>query len=439
MTTDKSEVARSICADIKHICKAFGNRNAGSEGEKQTAEYFADRLTSCADEVKTETFKVNPNAFKGWIAVSVTSALMGIVAYFFSSAVAILLFLVSLIPIICEYYLYKRAFDPLFKEEQSVNVTAVKKCAGETKRRIYFTANMDAAYENGVKYRFGGIMLLAIIIFDFIGGFYYLAISIARWVLVGGVGASIASGYMLYVGLAGLVFVIPLFTSYFMNERKRVVDGANVNLSGCFVAVNAIQALKNVELQNTEVGVILTGSGACGLRGAKAWCTAHKDEVDAENTVFVSLSTLRELGSLNVNSSEMVFSVKSDKDAVKLVLEGANRAGLNCSNHKIPFGATDSAVFNQTGFKSAGIVAVNKQLPDYYNTRYDSYDNLSEECLAESYGLVLEIINAYSGEDVLQVAQSKGIISDDADNALPQSEENTAGETSGNELDNEQI
>ena len=33
-----------------------------------------------------------------------------------------------------------------------------------------------------------------------------------------------------------------------------------------------------INLENTEVGVILTGSEEAGLRGAKAWTAAHQDE-----------------------------------------------------------------------------------------------------------------------------------------------------------------
>lgn len=400
MITDKNEVAGKICADIKHICKSFGNRNSGDEGEKRTAEYFSEELSQCADEVKNEQFRVNPSAFTGWIPLSVTSALLGIVAYFFSSLVAILLILVAVFPIIFEYLLYFKVLDPLFKEKQSSNVTALKKCSGERKKTIYFVANMDANYENSIKYRLGGVMLIAILVLDMIALLYFTAITIARWVLVGDLGASIASGEMLYAGLAGLIFVPSIYSSYFIFSKKIVVDGANNNLTGCFVASNVLSALKDTEFESTDVGVILTGSGAVGLRGSQAWCDAHGDEIDKENTVFISLSTLRELASLNANSNEINGLARCDKALNKIVLSSAKNLGLKCSNHSVPLEATDCATFSRRGFKSTGICAINVNLPDYYHTRYDSYDNLSGECIAECYALALEIVKNYSGEDV---------------------------------------
>ncbi len=406
--TDKYGVAEQICADIKTVCKTYANRNAGSEGEKNASQYFAQRLAACADDVKTETFKVNPNAFSGWITASVTCAMMGIVAYFFSAMVSILLFIVAAIPFLLQFVMYKRTLDPLYKEAESQNVTALKKCSGERKRTVFFVANVDAGFENCVKYRLGGVMMITVIVFDFIGVTYYVALAVARWILTGGLGAGIAQGIMLYPALAGLVFTAPLFLTYFMKGRKTVVDGANNNLSGCFIAVNALETLAGVQLENTDVGVIISGSGAVGLRGAKAWCDAHKDEFDKDSTVFIALSTLRELKSLNVNSTEMSGLVKSDKEISRLILRSADNAGVKCSNHKIPFDATDSSAFTQAGFKSAGIIAINSKLPDYYYTRYDSYDNLSQECIAECFGLTLEILKLYSKEDALNSIAEEG-------------------------------
>lgn len=392
VTRDKTEVASGICADVKHVCKTFGCRNAGSDGERQAAEFFADRLSICADSVDMQEFEVHPNAHTGWIAVSVTCILLGISAYFFSTMVALLLFIVGAIPVVFQYILNKRMLDPLYKVQTSQNVTALKKCSGEVKRRLYFVANMDACFEDSIKYRLGGVMQIATLVLDAIGVIYFAVLSIARWASVGGVGASIAEGWALYAGLAGLAFVFPIFTSYFVKSTKTVIDGANGNLSGCFVAESVLSSLQDVQLENTEVGVILTGSGAVGLRGAMAWCEANGNKIDKQNTLFVSLSTLRELGSLNVNTSELSGSVRNDSKAVDLVLKAATDAGVKCSSGSIPFGATDSAVFSANGFKSVGIVAINRKLPDYYNTRYDSYDNMSEECIAECYHLAMNIV-----------------------------------------------
>ncbi|MDE7372699.1 MAG: M28 family peptidase, partial [Clostridia bacterium] len=189
--------------------------------------------------------------------------------------------------------------------------------------------------------------------------------------------------------------------------NKVISPGANNNLTGCFVASCVLHALKDIELKNTEVGVIVTGGGACGLRGSKAWCELHAGEADKDNTAFIVLNSLRELGSLNVTGNDMYGLVRGDKGIASLVQGSANSLNLKCSNHRIPFEASDSATFRQSGFKSGCITATNLKLPEYFYTRYDSYDNLSEECIGECYALALEIVKQFSGEELGIVWETK--------------------------------
>lgn len=82
-----------------------------------------------------------------------------------------------------------------------------------------------------------------------------------------------------------------------MWNEKRVVDGANDNLTGCYMGIAILKALKDegIELENTEVGVILTGSEEAGLRGSKAWCEAHQGEFQDVPTFIVSYDTIHDL------------------------------------------------------------------------------------------------------------------------------------------------
>jgi len=401
---NNNRVAHEICESIKDTCKTYKDRCAGSESEALVSGFFAERAGNSCDEVSVEEFKVHRGAHYGWIPISVTAVILGIAAYFFSPMITLLLIVIAAVPLVFQYLLKNRMLDPLFKESVSKNVTAVKHCSGEKKRTLYFVANVDAGMENCVKYRCGGIMFFVIVIFDIIGLLYYAALSVARWIFVGGIGAEIAEGVLLYMGLAGIIFVIPLVLTYFTESRRIVTDGANSNLSGCFTALKTLEALKDVKLENTDIGVIFTGSGSVGNRGAKAWCDKHAAEIDKENTTFICLSTLRELKSLNVSGSEL--GRKNDKETVALVLDCAKNAGLSLKSSSLPIVATESVAFRDKKLKSVGIFGVNKNLPEYYHTRYDSYDNLSEECIAAGFGLALEIINGFSGEKIFAGSDS---------------------------------
>ena len=80
----RDEVAAKARDNIADICERFGARDAGSEGEKQTAEYFEGRLKAVCDDVKTEKFSVAPDAYFAWASIVASLALLSFVTYFFS-------------------------------------------------------------------------------------------------------------------------------------------------------------------------------------------------------------------------------------------------------------------------------------------------------------------------------------------------------------------
>lgn len=395
--TQKEIRAKEICDDIKFVCSQFGTREAGGEGERRVAEYMSEQLSSCAENVRVESFKVYPNAFMGWIYISSTCMLLAYAAYFFSCMVSVLLSICAIIPFVFQFVLHKRFFDPLYGEKTSSNVTAIKPCGGERKKGIYLVANIDASHEWTLNYKFGGTAAFAIILSFVLGIIYVVAISVARWILVGELGARIAQSSMLYAGAAGGIFLPSFFAMYFIINTKRVVSGANENLSGCEIALKVVQSLKDVQYENCEVGVILTGSGMVGLRGAKAWCDAHSSEFDKDNSVFICLNTLREDECICANTKDLNGLVKSDGDVVNMLVEGAKVSGVHCEKG-VRLGASDSAVFTQNGFKSATLTAVEKKPAYYLHTRYDNPDNISEKCISECFATVMMTIENYANE-----------------------------------------
>ena len=60
-------------------------------------------------------------------------------------------------------------------------------------------------------------------------------------------------------GLCGLVFVPFFVLIAFTYNPRRVVDGANDNLSGCYMGITVLREMERlgVVLENTEMGVIL--------------------------------------------------------------------------------------------------------------------------------------------------------------------------------------
>ena len=398
----KKEAAEYMVSEITHICKDFEKRDPGSKGEQQACEYMADVLKNeCGCErADVESFKENPGSFFGWIYFTITFVLAAVAISFFYPLVSIILIVVGLLIVFMQFGLYKKFIDRFFPEKTGHNVTAVKSCKGEVKRRIFFNGHPDAAWEWPVNYKLGGVGFEGHAVICGIGAVYYLVISIMLVAKNGLEYVSFDADETLgLLRLIGLVFVPFLIGLYWMWTLNRVVDGANDNLSGCYMGIAILKALKEegIEFENTEVGVILTGSEEAGLRGAKAWCAAHKGEFDDVPTFIFSYDTIHDPKYLMTNYRDLNGTVKADKDVSDLFMEAAKELDISCKKGWVPplGGATDSAAFAQAGFRATGVTGLNHKLEDYYHTRRDTYDNMNEQGLADCFAISVKALEMF--------------------------------------------
>ena len=398
----KSKAADYIIDEITHVIKTCGKRDPGSEGEKKSCEYMAKVLEKdCGcEDVKVEGYEVAPRAFYGWIYFTMTFVLLAIAAFFFIPVVSIPLIIAGFAIVLIQFGVYKKLLDPLFKKKTSHNVTAVKKCKGEVKRRIVFNGHPDATWEWPVNYALGGVGFEGHAILAIGGALYYLVISI-MYVVKHGIAPAMPdlADPLVKAGLWGLLFVPFAIGLFFMVNYKRVVDGANDNLTGCYMGIAVLKYLKDegIELENTEVGVILTGSGEIGLRGAKAWVEAHKDEFKDVPTFIYSFDTINDPKYLMANYRDLNGTVKSDAEVADLFYEAAQEVGVPCKKGWIPplGGAVDAAAFTQGGFRAAGVTGLNHKLERYYHTRLDSYDNMNKDGIANCFAATVKTLEMF--------------------------------------------
>ena len=403
----KGEYADYMLKEITHICKDMDKRDPGSKGEKQACEYMADVLKNeCGCErADVESFKENPGSFFGWIYFTITFVLAAIVLFFFCPIISALLIVLGLAIVLLEFGFYKKCVDRFFPEKTGHNVTAVKKCSGEVKRRIFFNGHPDAAWEWPVNYALGGVGFEAHAIICGIGAGYYLVLSILATVKNAAFGMIGSDTNLFKMALWGLIFVPFLIGLYWMWNEKRIVDGANDNLSGCYMGIAVLKALadEGITLENTEVGVILSGSEEAGLRGSKAWCEAHKGEFDDVPTIILSYDTIHDPKYLMTNYRDLNGTVKVDKAVSDLFMESAADLNIPCKKGWVPplGGATDSAAFAQAGFRATGITGLNHKLEDYYHTRRDTYDNMNLQGLADCFAISVKALEKFdNGKEV---------------------------------------
>ncbi len=398
----KNDYGKYMLDEITHIIKTFEKRAPGSEGEKQACEYMAQVLKKdCGCQTaEVESFKENPGSFYGWIYFTISFVLAAVVLFFICPIISVLLIAAGLIIVFLQFGLYKKCIDKLFPEKTGHNVTAFKKPTGEVKRRIIFNGHPDAAWEWPVNYALGGVGFEGHAILCGVGAVYYAVISIIYLIQNGLTFGVIDVASPLYkAGLWGFLFVPFLIGLYFMVNYKRVVDGANDNLSGCYMGIAVMKALEDegITLENTEVGVVLTGSEEAGLRGSKAWCEKHKGEFDDVPTFIFSYDTIHDPKYLMTNYRDLNGAVKADKDVSDLFMEASNELGIRCIKGWVPplGGATDSAAFAQAGFRATGITGLNHKLEDYYHTRRDTYDNMDVNGLSDCFAISVKVLEMF--------------------------------------------
>lgn len=390
----KSKAAQYMIDEITYICNTFEKRAPGSKGEHQACEYAVEKMKELGcDRAYVDEFKENPGSFFGWIYLTITCCFIALLSYFFIPYLTIAFIAIGLVICFLQFGLYKKLVDKLFQEKTGHNATGFKKPTGEVKRRIIFVGHPDAAWEWPFKYKFTYLGFDIHMITCFIGAFYLLAIAILK--IAGVLDGALATK----LGLATLVFVPFWFGLYFMWNRNKIVDGANDNLSGCYIGMAILKALhdEGVELENTEIGVIFSGSEEAGLRGAKAWCEAHKDEMNDVPTFIYSYDTITQSEELMVNYRDLNGTVKVDKDVSDLFIEACEELNIPCKKGMVPplGGATDSAAFAQAGLRATGVTALSHALPDFYHTRLDTPDALNKDCLEKCFAASVKVLEKF--------------------------------------------
>lgn len=394
---------------IRHVAGTYRGRTAGSDAEAAAQAYFAGELGRLADCVQVEPFRLHPRAFLGWLVPAgifdITSVAMywlrGLSDSLWIPVLGLLCICASFCMDLFEFVLYRRFIDRLFPAAQSHNVYASRAPKGEVKRRIVFCGHADAAYEFTFARHGGSRALGPVLMLSTAGMLYMMGLSAA--VLVRALQGSPAplSGVWLALGIGALLFV-PFFLGilFFVNWRC-IVDGANDNLTGCYVSMGVLKAMSDadVRLENTEVCCLITGAEEAGLRGATAFAERHGAALSEAETIFIALDTMRETDQLMVYTRGLNGLVQNSEGVGALL----RRAGALCG-HPLPdanafLGATDAEALTRAGLTACGFCGVNHNPKPYYHTRDDTANNIDMDCVALSLEICLKALQLFDGDE----------------------------------------
>ena len=379
-----------IVDGITHVCRAMKPRSPGSAGEREAAQYMAGLLRrecGCGGAV-VEPFEVHPASFYWYCRITGILGVMACLGYFLHPVVSLVPAALSGLLFLFFFVLYIPVLDPFFPKLEGANVTAVRPCSGEVRRRLFINGHIDAAWEFPLNYYFGGVVFEIPNAMSLTGVIVHIVIAVLTLCGLG--------GWTRIAALCALIFLPAYVAVFFTYNTRRVVDGANDNLTGCFLGIALLREMEQVkmDLEHTELGVILTGSEEAGLRGAKAWCRQHRDDYRDVPTYVVTFDTIHDPKFLMVNERDLNDTLDADPALSRVFYRACQDVGVPCRKGRIPLfgGSIDGAAFLQGGFRAVAITGLRHKLEDYYHTRRDTYDNLNEEGIENCYRAMVRMV-----------------------------------------------
>lgn len=397
------EMSNYTVREVKKVCTQIGPRESGEESERKAQQYVAESMKNVCDSVETEEFDVHPKAFMGWVVIDVVLILLSIIGFVICrlgvaggaetalGIASLVLSSTAIVLILGEFLFYKQLLDPLFPKRTACNVVCTRKSAGATKKRIVFAGHIDSAYEWYYTYLGGGKMLTTVIAVSITSMVLNLIMDIVALF-------NIPSWLNTVLLVVAIITVIPIAMCSIFVNWKRVVPGANDNLTGVFASMAVIRFMEanNIRFENTEVVALSTACEECGLRGANAYAKKHRD--DGVETVFVAVDTLRDYDFMGVYNKDMTGTVTLDKQVAAMVKKASETAGLNLPYAEVFFGASDAAAAQKAGLKSAALAAMDPTPARYYHTRLDTPDNLDLKTVEAGVNVMLETAFLYDSE-----------------------------------------
>ena len=386
---------------VKKICRECGPRPPCSEAELKSQQMMQKELESCCDETRLEPFQAAPKAFMGWVRLSVVLGIGAAIAYNLAtfldlpslSIVSAVLLAIAVLFMVLEFLLYKQALDIFLPKKQSQNLVGVQKPTGEVKRRLILCGHADSANEwrftyLGVKLLGTPRLLVAVIVGSMAAILYGLAVSV---IAVAQGGTNPVLGYV----FAGLCLI--LCATWFFENKKRPVEGANDNLSGCFTAMAAARMLHetNSRLEHTELVVMCSGCEEIGLRGAKAFVKAHAAEYKDVETVFIALDTMTDFEYMSIYFTDLTSTIKHDPAVCAMMRVAGNTAGHELPYRPLPLGASDAAAATQGGMRAAAFAAMDPTPAPYYHTRLDTPEQMQPKTVEACLDIVMEIAHQF--------------------------------------------
>jgi hypothetical protein len=167
---------------------------------------------------------------------------------------------------------------------------------------------------------------------------------------------------------------------------RKVVPGANDNLTAVAVLLDLARQLEEEPVEGLRVVLLSTGSEESYMEGMQGFGRRHFRDLDKATTTFVCLDTVGSEKELVLVEGEGMVVMRDYPDDIKeIVMRAAERSGVHLRRGlKLRF-ATDGLIPLRAGFPTASIGSCDKyKLPSNYHKPSDTPENVNFDLVEDA-------------------------------------------------------
>ncbi|MBM3166531.1 MAG: Zn-dependent exopeptidase M28 [Chloroflexi bacterium] len=366
------------------IVERYPNRLTGTRACLETAMRLKEEFSRNCDHtsVDIEEFTCRPKSFLKYIPVIV---IIGIICSFlllFRYPVPALIgFALVIFAFYGQFVRYWHLLDPLFPKARGYNIHGRIEPEGRVKQQVILSAHHDAAYVFQLiahMPRFYSTFMQAGILFLVVGFLVSLIWTALMLFNVPPPAWAHPSIPLALVICSILVLPLAFFTT------GQVSPGAGDNMIAVAITNEVARLFQDARkagtnaLQHTRLMVVSFDAEEAGLRGARAFCKKHKEELLSTKTYVFNIDTLYKVKDINFFAHDLNTTVKLSRQVAQDCADIAHALGYPAVVSGMPFGggSTDAAAFGEIGVEATNMAAMSFDVSAFgkdmvYHTKND--------------------------------------------------------------------
>jgi aminopeptidase YwaD len=391
---------RRVFNFTNEVVENYPNRLAGTKACKSAADRIKQEFTKHCDpdSVQMEDFTVHPKSFLKYIPALVVLYFIGaVLLYFGFPLTALVVYGLAIFMFYAQFVRYWELLDTYFPKATGYNIFGSIEPEGEVKQQVVVSAHHDAAYV---------FQLLA-----YVPKYYAGLINAGILFLLLGFLVSLAATVLFFFGvrlpmwvpiavLAGGIFQIPL--AFF--TTRQVSPAAGDDMIAVAVAGETARLFHQAKkagknpLKHTRLIVASFDAEEAGLRGARAFCAKHVDDMLKTKTFVFNVDTLYKLEDLNFLDKDLNSTVRLSRAMAQDCVDIAKSLGYPARIASMPFGAgsTDAAEFGKLGVEAVNMSGISFDISKFREGLvYHTPDDITEYIEPELVEASLKIIRDY--------------------------------------------